>query len=133
MTSDRISNGFLAAGLSNILGVIICSKGFTNQTMMNVQPEVMGAFGLLAIILWGAAYIAVSRSYDRVRWLVAVFVVEKLAYVISWLTLLTTRGVGDIYAVDMLAGIFYTVYGVNDLIFMLFFAYVFVTTGRPQG
>lgn len=132
-----IQKGFIAAGLSNILGVMLCSKAFTNDVMLATQPDVMGTFGLISIILWGFAYIAVSKSYDRVRWLVGVFVIEKLAYVIAWLALINSRSLGAIYEQDVLAGVFYTIYGPNDLIFMLFFGFVFLKRGRvttePNG
>ena len=132
-----IQKGFIAAGLSNILGVILCSKAFTNDVMLATQPDVMGTFGLISIILWGFAYIVVSKSYDQVRWLVGVFVIEKLAYVIAWLALINSRSLGSIYEQDVLAGVFYTIYGANDFIFMLFFGFVFLKRGRvtpePNG
>lgn len=126
MTDKIIQRGFIIAGLSNILGVIICSKGFTNDVMLATQPDVMGYFGLISIILWGFAYIAVCKSYNQVRWLVGVFVIEKLAYVTVWLTFITSRSLSSVYELDMLAGIFYTIYGANDFIFMLFFSFVFL-------
>ena len=128
-----IQKGFIAAGLSNILGVMICSKAFTNDVMLATQPDVMGAFGLISIILWGLAYIAVSKSYSQVRWLVGVFVIEKLAYVIAWLTLMSSRSLSSIYEQDVLAGVFYTVYGANDFIFMLFFGFVFLKRDDVQS
>ena len=129
MTDKVFQKGFIAAGLSNILGVALCSKAFTNDVMLATQPDVMGTFGLISIVLWGFAYIAVSKSYDQVRWLVGVFVIEKLAYVIAWVTLISSRSLGAIYDQDVLAGVFYTIYGANDFIFMLFL-YFFLKRGR---
>lgn len=126
LTSKQTEMLFLLAGLSNILGVLICSKLFTNQTMMQAQPEVMGTFGLVGIILWGLAYIAVRNTFSHVRWLLAVFVIEKLAYVIAWLIFVFNHSIAVIYKSDFLAGLFYSIYGVNDFLFMLFFAYVFL-------
>ena len=130
MTDKIIQRGFIIAGLSNILGVIICSRAFTNDVMLATQPEVMGYFGLISIILWGFAYIAVRKSYNQTRWLVGVFVIEKLAYVIAWLTFITSRSLSSVYELDILAGIFYTIYGANDFIFMLFFSFVFLNQGQ---
>lgn len=130
MTDTVIQKGFILAGLSNILGVLLCSKFFTNQTMLTTQPDVMGYFGLLAIILWGLAYIAVSKTYTHARWLVGVFVIEKLAYVIAWLAFITNQSLSAVYDKDVLAGIFYTIYGANDLMFMLFFGFVFLKAGK---
>lgn len=130
MTDKMIHKGFIIAGLSNILGVIICSKAFTNDVMLATQPDVMGYFGLISIILWGFAYISVCKSSYQARWLVGVFVIEKLAYVIAWLALITSRSLSSIYELDVLAGVFYTIYGANDFIFMLFFSFVFLKRGQ---
>ena len=120
----------MIAGLSNILGVMICSKAFTNDVMLATQPDVMGYFGLISIILWGFAYISVCKSYNQARWLVDVFVIEKLAYVIAWLAFIASRSLSSIYELDVLAGVFYTIYEANDFIFMLFFSFVFLKRGQ---
>jgi len=130
MTDKMMQKGFLIAGLSNILGVVICSKVFTNDVMLATQPDVMGYFGLISIILWGLAYISVSKRYNQVPWLVGVFVIEKLVYVIAWLAFITSNSLSAIYEQDVLAGAFYTIYGVNDFIFMLFFSFIFLKRGR---
>lgn len=129
MTDKIIQKGFIAAGLSNILGALLCSKAFTNDVMLTTQPDVMGYFGLVSIILWGCAYIAVCKSYNQVRWLVGVFAIEKLAYVIVWLAFITSQSLSSVYEMDALAGLFYTIYGPNDFIFMLFFGFVFLKRG----
>lgn len=126
MTDKMTQKGFIFAGLSNILGVALCSEFFTNDVMMAAQPDVMGYFGLISIVLWGFAYIGVSKSYNQVRWLIGVFVIEKLAYVIAWVAFITSRSLSSIYEQDILAGVFYTIYGANDFIFMLFFGFVFL-------
>ena len=137
MTDKTIQNGFIIAGLSNILGVIICSKFFTNDVMLEAQPDVMGYFGLISIILWGFAYISVCKSYSQVRWLVGIFAIEKLIYVIVWLAFITSESLSSIYELDVFAGVFYTIYGANDFIFMLFFGFVFLRQGQvpsePNG
>ncbi len=131
MTDNLVRKGFILAGLSNILGVVICSKAFSNQVMLETQPSVMGLFGLIGIVLWGLSYIAVSSSYKNVKWLVGVFVIEKLAYVIAWLSFITSQSLNAIYAQDVLAGIFFTIYGINDFLFMLFFGFVFLKRCKP--
>lgn len=125
-----IQTGFILAGMSNILGVLLCSKLLTNQTMMGAQPSVMNMFGLVSIILWGLAYIVVYKNYAHVRALIGVFVIEKLIYFIMWLSFIFSQSLAQIYDADILAGIFYTIYGPNDFIFMIFFATVFIVTGK---
>jgi len=63
---------------------------------------------------------------------VGVFVIEKLAYVTVWLTFITSRSLSSVYELDMLAGIFYTIYGANDFIFMLFFSFVFLNQRQER-
>lgn len=133
MPNNIIQKGFVLAGLSNILGVLICSRAFTNDVMMQTQPAVMSYFGLISIMLWGSAYIAVSKRYANVRWLVGVFVIEKLAYVIAWLGFITNQSLAQVYQNDVMAGIFYSIYGANDFLFMLFFGYVFWSLKSNSG
>ncbi len=130
MTRTLKERLFVLAGLSNILGVLICSKLFTNDVMMQTQPAVMGAFGLVMIIVWGLAYIAVSKSFQKLRWLIGVFVIEKLCYVIAWLIFASTQSLGSVYEANVLAGVFFSVYGLNDFAFMIFFAYIFITSPK---
>ena len=132
MKPTTISKIFLFAGLSNILGVLIFSKFFTNEVMMQAQPAVMGLFGLISIILWGLAYISVRRNYTSVPWLLAVFVVEKLVYVIVWLNWLSSNSLSSLYDQDTFAGLFFSIYGLNDLLFGLFFGFVFLKVRKAS-
>ncbi|WP_432411327.1 hypothetical protein [Rasiella sp. SM2506] len=133
MKPTTISKGFLFAGLSNILGVLLFSKLFTNTVLLETQPDVMGYFGLISIILWGLAYIAVRKSYQAVPWLIAVFVLEKCIYVLVYLQWLTSHSLAAVYKQDMLAGVFYSIYGANDFLFGVFFAWVFWKVLKNKG
>lgn len=130
MAARFIPAGFLAAGLVNIVGVLVFSLGFTNARLSDEYPEVFSRFGLLAIMLWGAAYLAVARSSERVRWLVAVFAVEKFVYVGSWLIwwLRPTSDLSTLFDQSFLTAVFFTIYGPIDLLFGLFFAAVAAQT-----
>jgi hypothetical protein len=127
MTTSRTAVwGFIAAGLMNVVGVLIFSGGFTNDELVALSPNVFSRFGLLMIIVWGLAYISVARSYRAVPALVLVFALEKAIYVATWFIWLSNHGgeFSSIYARDPKTAIFYAIYGPNDLIFGLFFAYV---------
>ena len=87
---------------------------------------VMGHFGLIAIMLWGLAYISVRKNYTSVPWLLAVFVIEKLVYVLVWLNWLFSNSLNSLYDQDIFAGLFFSIYGLNDLLFGLFFGFVFL-------
>ena len=125
MTEKTLRNGFIAAGLMNIIAVLILSRFFTNEVIPETDPAVMSNFGLLMIMDWGLAYIALAVDYRKAKWLVGVFVVEKLIYVIAWFMWIVNNDVSKVYEKDLFAGLFYSVYGINDLIFFLFFLFVF--------
>ena len=125
MRNSFIRNGFIAAGAVNILAVLVLSRAFTNRVIPETDPEVMSNFGLLMIAVWGLVFLAVANCYRSVKWLVGVFVVEKLIYATVWFRWLTTHDLAAVYAKDLFAGVFYSAYGLNDFIFFLFFAAVF--------
>ncbi|HMV42330.1 MAG TPA: hypothetical protein PK079_10330 [Leptospiraceae bacterium] len=122
---NYIRYGFIAAGFTNIAGVLLFSKFFTNPFMNEASPVVMSNFGLLMIIVWGFAYISVSTAYQNVPWLVLLFTVEKLIYTISWILWFKQNDLTFPYTKDLFAGLFYTLYGFNDFLSMLFFGWVF--------
>ena len=53
MTNNLIKNGFIAAALMNICGVLLFSKAFSNTALNAADPVIMSNFGLLMIIVWG--------------------------------------------------------------------------------
>ena len=132
MNKNTIRLGFILAGLANILGVSILSRLLTNEAIPQADPVVMSEFGLLMIMVWGLVFISVSNSFEKVRWLVGVFVIEKFVYVIAWLRWILGNELSAVYERDAMAGIFYTIYGPNDLIFLVFFAFVFFRIGNQD-
>ncbi|QNM85884.1 hypothetical protein H9W90_01830 [Polaribacter pectinis] len=127
---NTITKGFILSGLSNIVAVLILSRFFTNEFIPKYDNVVMSNFGLLMIIVWGFAYISVAKSYSKVKWLVAVFAVEKLIYAIIWALWRLKNDVSPIFDEDIMAGIFYSIYGINDIIFFFFFSYVFIKLSK---
>jgi hypothetical protein len=81
--NTTITRGFLLAGLMNA-SVLIFTRLFTNFTISEFDPNVMSNFGLLSILLWGLAYIAAAKNFQKVPWLVGLFVIEKLIYGLVW-------------------------------------------------
>ena len=120
-----ISKGFIIAGLSNILGVLIFSKLFTNPAIEIFNPQVMSNFGLVMIMLWGFVYITISKSFNTVKWLVFILAIEKFVYAINWSYWFTNNKISQVFEKDTLAGIFYVIYGLNDWLFFFFFLLVF--------
>ncbi|MBL4755969.1 MAG: hypothetical protein JKY52_20550 [Flavobacteriales bacterium] len=128
MNKAMIKNGFIAAGLMNIGGVLLFSRAFTNEAINQADSVVMSNFGLLMIMVWGLAYISVYKVYEQARWLIAVFAIEKLVYIIVWAMWIANNDLNSLYSKDLFAGVFYTIYGPNDILFMLFFSWVFFRT-----
>jgi hypothetical protein len=129
-----ITLGFQIAGCVNVFGSLLVSSGFTNQLLASLDPVVFSHFGLIAIMLWGLAYVAVSRSYQHVPYLVMVFALEKLVYAIIWMVWMS-RFAGRLPGVlsdAPMTGIFFYTYGIVDFLFGVFFAWVAVTTLRQR-
>ncbi|MBG6112112.1 hypothetical protein H4V97_001109 [Flavobacterium sp. CG_23.5] len=120
-----ITKGFIIAGLMNAT-VLIFSKLFTNTIIPEFDPTVMSNFGLLMIFIWGLAYMSVAKNYHNVKWLVGVFAIEKFIYGYIWINWILNNNVYDVYKKDVLAGIFYSIYGINDWVFFIFFLIVFI-------
>lgn len=130
MKKSLIRNGLLAAGLMNIGGVLLFSRGFTNSAINTADPVVMSNFGLLMIVVWGFAYLGAAAVTSSIRWLAAAFALEKLVYVVVWMKWLSANSLAQLYSDDVFAGVFFTIYGANDFIFMCFFAAIAVTQRR---
>ena len=124
-----ITKGFIVSGLMNI-SVLISSRLFTNSTIPEFDQQVLSNFGLLMIVIWGLAYIAVAKNFYQVKWLVGVFAIEKFIYGYVWINWLTKNNISDVFKKDKMAGMFYASYGVNDWIFFVFFLLVFLRLSK---
>ena len=124
-----MSNRFIlwvywSAALVNTVGVLILSKGLSNQTLMKTDPLLFGPFGLCMIVVWGLCYYACAESALISPKIGLVFTLEKLMYVTMWIGWM--RGdysLKDVYQDDLFAGVFYSIYGVIDLIYACLFLY----------
>lgn len=125
MNQTIIKKGFILAALMNF-SVLLFSRGFTNVTINEADPVVMSNFGLLMIIMWGLAYLGAANVGTGIKWLAGVFAVEKLIYGVVWVNWLLANSLEAVYEQDLFAGLFYSIYGMNDFAFMLFFAWVFI-------
>lgn len=129
MNQKLVKNGFILAAFMNF-SVLIFSRGFTNVAINNADPVVMSNFGLVMIVVWGLAYLAAATVSTNIKWLAGTFAVEKLVYGVVWIKWLLENSLATVYSTDIFAGIFYSIYGINDLVFMAFFTYVFFTSSR---
>jgi hypothetical protein len=118
-----ISRGYVLAGAMNILGILFFSKGFTNLYLSKLYPEIFSPFGLLMIILWGLAYIAVASHWQNLRRIAIVFSLEKLVYGLTWIFWIAQNrsDLGHVFEFAPMTALFYMIYGINDFLFMGFF------------
>ncbi|MFD0948983.1 hypothetical protein ACFQ0F_00995 [Paraperlucidibaca wandonensis] len=129
MNQKLIKNGFILAAIMNF-SVLIFSRGFTNVAINDADPIVMSNFGLLMIVMWGIAYLSAATVISNIKWVAGAFALEKLIYVVVWINWLLGNSLEAVYSTDIFAGIFYSIYGLNDLFFMLFFAWVFISSSH---
>ena len=132
MTKNMVRNGLIAAGVMNVGGVLLLSRAFTNVAIGEADPVVMSNFGLLMIAVWGFAYLGAASISSSVKWLVGAFALEKLVYVLVWVMWLSNNSLAELYSRDVFAGVFYSIYGLNDFVFMLFFMFVFFMRHRSK-
>lgn len=129
-----VTIGFQFAACVNIFGSLFVSRGFTNRLLTSLDPVVFSNFGFTAIILWGLAYVAVSRSYQYVPYVVMVFALEKLVYTIAWIAWMfrSTDQLPSLLPEAPLTATFLLTYGLVDFSFGVFFAWVAITTMRQR-
>ena len=132
MTKTFLRNGLLAAAAMNIGGVLLFSKCFTNEALNEADPVVMSNFGLSMIVVWGLAYAGAAAIRSNISWLLLAFAIEKLVYGIVWIKWLSGNSLSALYGKDLLAGNFYSIYGANDLAFMLFFLWAAFSQHRQR-
>ena len=116
----------------NIGGVLLFSRAFTNLAINSADPVVMSNFGLLMIVVWGLAYLAAAFISSSIKWLAGAFALEKLIYVVVWIRWLLENDLAQLYSKDFFAGAFFSIYGASDLIFMIFFAWIFFLQLRSK-
>jgi len=120
------------SGIMNISGVLVLSKFFTNAVINEADPVVMSNFGLLMIVVWGLVFIAIAPKWEYLKWVIAVFVIEKFIYGFLWIKWLINNDLSLVYKQDTFAGLFYTIYGLNDWLFFIFYLVVFVYLCRNR-
>lgn len=129
-----ISKIFVLAGVVNITAVLVGSKAFTSDYLTDLQPAVFSWLGLVSIMLWGAAYIAVSRCYQQVPALLGVFFVEKLVYFWAWLRWIRDPPVplAEVFENSKVLGVWFAGYGLVDLAFGLFFLWALIQVKKGR-
>jgi hypothetical protein len=117
--------GFIAAGLTNILGMLSASEFFTNAAFHALSPEVFSPFGTFMVMVWGLAYLAAAKQAHKLPALCFVFAFEKAIYVYTWVVWMQTSSdtLPLLKDTSPLLALFYSGYGAIDLAYGLFFAW----------
>lgn len=128
----QLSKGLIAAGLFNILGAATFTRGFRDFSVGDYFPDLFSMWGMALIVVWGLAFMAVSRGYREVRGLLLVFTLEKVFYFGSWCWWQWHHflDLPAIWKENPLAGFFYSAYGPLDLAFGFLFLGLFFSAGR---
>lgn len=103
INNELLTKGFFLAGLMNILGVLTFSRFFTNAVIPEFDNQAMSNFGLIMIVFWGFVFISVSKNFQNLKWLIAVFTLEKLIYAAHWTKWMTTNNLTDVFEKDTMA------------------------------
>ena len=118
--------GFIAGGFTNIFGMLAASEFFTNTAFHKLSPEVFSDFGTFMVMVWGLAYLAVAKQAHQLPAICFVFAFEKAIYVYTWVIWISSKS--DMLPVireeTPLLALFYSSYGLIDLAYALFFAWV---------
>jgi len=132
LSKGFIKKGMYLSGIMNIAGVLVFSRLFTNKVINETDPEVMSNFGLLMIVLWGLVYFAIASNWEQLKWVIGTVVIEKFIYGFTWTKWIMNHELSSVYEQDTMAGIFYTIYGLNDWLFCIFFLFVFIHLSKSQ-
>lgn len=133
MKENYAKKVLIAAAFMNISGVLLFSRAFTNQAVNEADPIVMSNFGLLMIIVWGLAYYSAAFLKSNIAGIVGVFALEKLVYVAAWGIWVSNNSLSAVYDTDLFAGLFYSIYGLNDFVFMVLFTQVFFSQRKSYA
>lgn len=132
LNKEVVKKGMYLSGIMNIGGVLVLSKLFTNTVINEADPLVMSNFGLLMIVVWGLVFVAIAAKWEQLKWAIGAFFIEKFIYGFIWTKWMMNNDLSSVYKEDMLAGIFYTIYGLNDWLFCIFYLVVFAYLHRTQ-
>jgi len=132
LSKEVIKKGMYLSGIMNISGVLVFSRFFTNKVINEADPVTMSNFGLLMIVVWGLVFLAIVPKWENLKWVIGVFFIEKIIYGLTWSKWIMSNDLSSVYKKDMMAGIYYTIYGLNDWLFCIFYLVVFIYLSKHE-
>jgi hypothetical protein len=121
-------NILFLGGLLNTIGILVFSKCFTNEVIIAYHPSVMSNFGLMMLMPWGLLMFVMAWHYNKLPKVILILALEKIIYVVVWVKWILRNDLRSVFEVDLMAGIFYSVFGVNDMLFFIAFVYIYFNT-----
>jgi hypothetical protein len=107
--------------------LIIPFSKFFSPNLGNVDP-IFSPSGCSVIVLVGCAYASVHKVYMYTPLTNTVFVALKTFYGVRWILWVNENHSNgtlmELLKEDIVTGLFYCIYGIGDLIYAVFFAYV---------
>ena len=132
VNKELIKKGMYLSGMMNIAGVLVFSRLFTNEAINKANPVIMSNFGLVMIVVWGLAFLAMASKWEHLKWVIGAFAIEKFIYGYTWTKWLMNSDLSSVYKEDAMAGLFYTIYALNDWLFCIFYIVVFIYLNKVQ-
>lgn len=132
VANNKVANLYLLAGFANIFGVLAANGMYSDSHVLaTMSPSVLSVESQILIQVWGLAYIAVAKTWNHVPTLSAIFFIEKMLYFWWWVLWIREDAHRDVAIAlaqsgspaKVLTGVFFLVYGLNDLCFGLVFLY----------
>lgn len=115
---------FFSAAAANVLGIALFSQGFSNS--LGVIDPLFSPDGCALVAVWGFAYLTVAWTYAHTPWTSLVFAIEKAFYGFAWIRfwMTTPDAAEQLAAAHPLTASFFGIYGLLDISYGLFFAWV---------
>jgi hypothetical protein len=103
--------------------ILIFNRCFTSDLLQNYDNSTFSNLGVVSILLWGLAYLSIRNHYTNLCFLNFVFFIEKMIYVFIWFNWIKTNShkLPDMYQEDFFNGLIFSIYGIGDFIFGVFF------------
>ena len=120
---NKVTLGFQIAALYNFF-ILLFSKGFSND--LGAVDVLFSPGGCAGILLWGAAYFSLAKRYKQAPGVSLVFCLEKAFYGLHWFFWIFAQHatIPTLFSRDPLSAVFFSIYGIGDLLFMIFFGWV---------
>ncbi len=125
----KFSSFYIFAGLYNF-SLLLFNRFFTYD--ISKYDNLFSTSGIIVILALGLIYMSVYNTYEKIRLTNFAFFLAKLAYFIHWLRWFSLEKINAIYSEDFISGVLFSIYGIGDLMFGLFFLYIGINTSEKN-